>query len=43
MRRRNDEDPHAPARGILMGLALSLPLWGLIGGLLYVCLRLWGK
>ena len=43
MRRRDEEDPHAPARGILIGLVLSVPLWGLIGGLLYVCLRLSGR
>jgi hypothetical protein len=26
-----DSDPLAPARGIVVGLLLSVPLWGLIG------------
>ena len=25
-----DDDPIAPCRGIVIGLALSIPLWGLI-------------
>jgi hypothetical protein len=28
-------DPMAPARGIALGVALSIPIWGAIGGLVY--------
>jgi hypothetical protein len=32
-------DPIAPARGVALAVGLSLPLWGMIGGLLYMMLR----
>jgi hypothetical protein len=32
-------DPIAPARGIAIGVALSVPIWSAIGGLVYILLK----
>ncbi|WP_158745359.1 hypothetical protein [Acidisphaera sp. L21] len=32
-------DPIAPARGVALAVGLCVPVWGVIGGLLYMMLR----
>ncbi len=35
----DDRDPLSPARGIMLGLALMLPFWGVVGMVLRSALR----
>jgi hypothetical protein len=35
----NNEDPLAPARGIVNGLLISAPIWGVILGLVWLVTR----
>ena len=34
-----EADPIASARGIALGVALSVPIWGVIGGVVYALLK----